>query len=312
MTFQKLTVITDNKIHNFIKTSFKKYEEYKKQLKIDRKSFDYLKHPQIPEDYLPFQNFGRYNFREYNDCVPITVGLSHVENVLNLLNILFINLEMNGFKIYISNESDKFSRKMVFEKDKETMTFSLKQGYNWRKITHKNDNDYLRKVPVPNENFTFDILGLMRGGYKSFKMTTKKPLESILELIFNQFLNMPLEQKLKREEKEESERQYEEEYRKKTHNYEILENQNQQYELAINEAEVFKQRLVLKDYLIELNKEVNNLSNREKELAVKWISIVNHHFEVNNPIQKRLNYFSKLLDKEYDNYDSWYKDPIII
>lgn len=308
---QKLITISENTIHKFIKSSYKKYEEYRKELKSDRKKYSHLNEVGIPEDYVPYQNHGRYNYYEHEDCIPVILGLSQTDRVFKLVNILLLNLEMNGFKIYISNEQEKFSRKMIFEKDNETMTFSLRQGYSWKKLTNNNDSLlYPDKVPVPNDNFTFDLMGLMRGGYKSFKTTTKKPLENIIESIFNAFLNMPFEQKVRRGEQERKDKEYAEENSRRAFNYEILESQKQQYKLALEEATHFERRVILKDYLIELRKEIDRLSDKEKELAVKWIEIINAYYEKNNPIQRRLRYFSKLLSDENDYFDTWFKEPI--
>lgn len=311
MLNQELVSIPENNIHKFIKSSYKKFEEYKKELKSDRKKYTYLNNTDTPDDYVPYQNHGRYNYHEHDNCVPVIVGLSQTDRVFKLVNVLLLNLEMNGFKIYISEEQEKFSRRMIIEKDNEIMTFSLRQGYSWKKLIHKNDTlHYPDKVPIPNDNFTFDVIGLMRGGYKSFKTSARKPLENIIELVFNAFLNMPSEQKIRREEQKRKDKEYAEESSRRAFNYEIVESQKQQYKIALEEAEHFERRVILKNYLLELKKEVDTLSGREKELATLWVEIVSSRYEKNNPIERRLKYFSKLLNDENYHYDAWFKEPI--
>ena len=306
-----LNPISEDNIHQFIKTSFKKYEVYKKEIKSDRRRFGYDKKSEVPEDYVPSQNHGRYDYHPHDSCVPIVVSLSETERVLKLLNTLLINLEMNGFKIYISKEQERFSKKMLFEKDEETMTFNLRQGYNWKKLDQKNESFlYTQRIAIPNNNFTLDLIGLMKGGYKSFKTSVRRPLEKVIEEIFEEFLNMPGFQRIERKRKEEERLRYEEESRKSAFNYEIVESQKQQYKIALEEAEHFERRLILKNYLIELTKEVDNLKGREKELATLWVEIVSSRYERNNPLERRLKYFSKLLNDEDYHFDAWFKEPI--
>ena len=306
-----LNPVSEDNIHQFIKTSYKKYEERKKELKSDRKRFDYVKKSDVPEDYLPSQNHGRYDYHPHDNCVPIVVSISDTERVLKLLNILLINLEMRGFKIYISKEQERFSKKMIFEKDEETMTFNLRQGYNWKKLEQKNETFlYTQRIAIPNNNFTLDLIGLMKGGYKSFKTSVRRPLEKVIEEIFEEFLKMPSFQKVERERKEEERLRFEEESRKSAFNYEIVESQKQQYKIALEEAEIFYQRELLKKYLTELEKDVIQLTGKERDLAILWIGIVNYRYEKNNPIKRRLEYFSKLLSDDNYYYDAWFKEPI--
>ncbi len=306
-----LNPISEDNTHQFIKTSFKKYEVYKKEIKSERRRYGYDKKSEVPEDYLPNQNHGRYDYHPHDSCVPIVVSISETERVLKLLNILLINLEMNGFRIYISKEQERFSKKMIFEKDEETMTFNLRQGYNWKKLEQKNESFlYTQRIAIPNNNFTLDLIGLMKGGYKSFKTSVRKPLEKVIEEIFDEFLKMPSFQKIERERKEEERLKFEEERRISAFNYEIIESQKQQFKLATEESLIFHQRELLKKYLTELEKDINHLKGKERDLAILWIEIVKSRYERNNPIRKRLRYFSKLLNEDNYSYDTWFKKPI--
>jgi hypothetical protein len=131
-----------------------------------------------------------------------------------------------------------------------------------------------------------------------------------IEEIFEEFLKMPSFQKIERERKEKEKLRFEEESRKSEFNYEIVKSQKQQFELATEESLIFHQRELLKKYLTELEKDVNHLTGRERNLAILWIEIVNSRYEKNNPIEKRLRYFSKLVNEDTYIFDTWFKEPI--
>ena len=310
-----------NKTHRIVKNTIKKAEEYRKELKKDRQQLSYRKDPAIPNDWTPYQYYGRYVFPQYEECLPITVSLKAVDYACNLMNIILLNLENDGFKIEFTEEKSKYGIKMNLLKDGEVVTIDLREGYSWKKIEEKTASSiYMSRIAVPNGNMTFTVNGNDYNTQHTFTSRHNKSIESQMENIYQAILDSPLEQKKERERKDKQDKEYAEQVRVNNYNQSISESQNKQYQLALNESSLYKKHIQLLEYLEALKDCAVDLEGQDKSYFELWLQLIEKFIKTKDPVKNRLKYFKELTiqtettDEDdyfyFDSDDYWYKKLI--
>jgi hypothetical protein len=297
----------NNKTHQIVKNTLKKAEEFRKELKKDRQNLSYRKDSSIPEDWTPYQHYGRYVFPQYEKCLPITVSLKEVSYACNLMNIILLNLENDGFKVEFTDEKSSYQIKMSLLKDDEIVTIDLREGYSWQKIEDKIASEiYMRRIAIPNGNMSFSIKGNDYNTQHSFTSRHNKSIESQLDKIYQTILDSPAEQKRERVRKEKQNKEYEERMRIHTYNQSIIQSREEQYQIALKESSLYKKHIQLIDYLKVLKESAINLEGKDKLYSDLWFQLIEDRIEKSNPVLNRIQYFKELTQKEENQKEDDY------
>jgi hypothetical protein len=257
---------------------------------------------------------GRYHFHPSDGVIPITATMENVPRILKLLDPILKKLNQEGFKLRTTKEPRLYERRFLIEKDGDSITISIRQGYSWKLATpeeKKTLDIYGDKYAVANENITFDVIGLNPTLATSFRHGKAKKLEDQLDQIFQTILNMP--QMLKEKRKQDALREAERERVSKihSHNYAIAESQRMQFDVALKEVEVFNKLNQLRSYLNLLESSISGLAETQRKHAEFWIKIVTLRIEEMDPLEKRVKYFESFDPEKQSYYDgSWHKTPM--
>ncbi len=303
-----MTLDVGNKTHQIVKNTLKKAEEFRKELKKDRQNLSYRKDPSIPEDWTPYQHYGRYVFPQYEKCLPITVSLKEVSYACNLMNIILLNLENDGFKVEFTDEKSSYQIKMNLLKDDEIVTIDLREGYSWKKIEDKIASEiYMRRIAIPNGNMSFSVNGKDYNTQHSFTSRLNKSIESQLDKIYQTILDSPAEQKRERERKEKQNKEYEERVRIHTYNQSIIQSREEQYQLALKESSLYQKHIQLIEYLKVLKESSVELEGKNKLHSELWFQLIEEQIEKSDPVLNRIQYFKELTKKiEREDEDDYY------
>ncbi len=300
--------------HPVILKTLKIYETYEKMIrKRPSRGLDEYRNYN-DNKWAMHRDKGRYHFHQSDGAIPIIATMENIPHILKFLDPILKNLTSEGFKIRTTKEPKMYERKFLIEKDGESITISIRQGYSWKIATPEEKkalDTYSDKYAIANQNMTFDVIGLSATLATSFRHTKTKKLEEQLDQIFQTILNMPKMLKEKREQDAIRDAERERASRIHSHNYAIAESQHKQFDIALNECKILAELNQLRDYLTLLENSVSEIDQPGRKYANFWIEIVRSRIEKSDPLIKRIEHFKNFDPDRQTYYDgSWYKAPL--
>ena len=266
-----------------------------------------------PAQWPPTNLFSFSYFYSSNDQIPIVATSKNAIRALCIADEIIERLEKQGIEVVLEPQRRSLRYEMIAKKDgascgidfRETYTKASKTTALTKLYKLSSGRDVWRDyIEVPK-----NVLCITVGGkYGKIFGDTRLKLEHQIDKVFDHIVWKLDDQIQSQKERRTREIEYERKKAIRQYNERILADQDNQFEIALDESKSYFSLQRLHDYLLVVQDVVAKLPEDKQQIGKDWIELVRSKMNDENPISRRIEKCRSLLTNGAEKSGQYWRE----